>query len=468
MKKDAFPFQYFTPSRAQRIQGMFRNLIFSRKRKRGVASRSLDDAQKEPNHSLLSPIHRLPPEILTEIFAILCVTVLISPQEIPDIMSISQVCCLWREIVLSTPLLWSDFEVTSRYYACSSSGKVQEDIEEMSALIDRVRLFLERSRNVPLTLTLSIEVGGAKMQELLSILLESADRWKDLDIRALYFRRPVLELLSRHLSSLQSLALTYNTLNTDPSRHWSLLRLPWGHLTKLEALFVDGPSLAALLRKCPRLKVLKLIGYTYSNTQTTSPITLSCLETLFLRGKGTPLLLGDLSLPNLTTLDFEDHYIGNWINDTHLIVESLQRSSCTIVNLAFGLPPILTRAEEMLAFLRLFPSLQTLSIESDRRDAIEHFIAPILGARSFLFPRLLALTLVARCYKKAQSAFIKQLLSVVLPRGSPELDNQRPGAGIAGLRPLIISIKGPERRPASDKDFANIQRLRDVGLRVSM
>ncbi|KAL0564001.1 hypothetical protein V5O48_018054 [Marasmius crinis-equi] len=521
MNMDNLPFKCLPPSRAQQIQGMFQDTISSRERERAIASRFLNDAEKELKeiqlemgkaerdvsafkdkhvlskecmetfHSPLPPIHGLPPEVLTKIFAIHCVNVPISTRVIPDIISISQVCRLWREIVLSTPSLWSDFEVTGSYYPRSSSGEIQEDMVEMFALIRKVRLFMERSKNVPLTLTLSLGVGGAKMQELLSILVESAERWKSLDIRSVDFHHPVLEPLSCRLSSLQSLtlschrrwrsagplpitlfehceALTSVELDTDPSNHWSLLRLPWRHLTKLETFFIDGSSLASLLQECPRLKVLKLIGYKYSNTQTISPIALSHLETLSAYGRSTPLLLGDLFLPNLTTLDFEDYGIENWIDDTHLIVEFLQRSSCTVLNLTFMLSPESIRVEETLAFLRLFPSLRTLSVESGSPIVIENFIAPFLEALSSLFPRLIALTLVADCDKESHSAFIEQLLSVVLPRDSPESDTQRPGAGIAGLRPLIISIKGPDRQPASGEDFTNIQHLRDVGLRVCM
>ncbi|KAL0569043.1 hypothetical protein V5O48_012928 [Marasmius crinis-equi] len=492
------------------MQGMFRNLVSSRKRERRIASRSLDDAQKEPEetwveigraemdrstiednrvlffesietfHSLLSPIHGLPTEILTAIFAIHCVSVSTSTRGIPDIISISQVCRLWREIILSTPLLWSDFEVTSPR---PTSWEIDEDIQGMSALIRKVRLFLERSRNVPLTLTLSLRAWG--MQELLSTLVESAERWKSLDIGSVDFHHPVLQPLSRRLSSLQSLALNCNhwwssdgpfpitlfehcealtsvELHTDPSKHWSLLRLPWGQLTKLETLLMDGPSLAPLLQECPRLKVLKLVGYKYSNTQTTSPITLPHLETLYVRGRSLPSLLGDLCLPNLTTLDFEDYSIENWIVDTHLLVEFLQRSSCTIVNLAFALPTQSTRVEKTLAFMRLFPSLQTLSIGSESCPVIENFIAPIQGALSSLFPRLLALTVVPDCDSESHSASIEQLLGVVLPRDGPESDNQRPGSAIAGIRPLIISIKAPKRQPGSKEDIAHprAQRVR--------
>ncbi|KDQ65170.1 hypothetical protein JAAARDRAFT_84583, partial [Jaapia argillacea MUCL 33604] len=51
--------------------------------------------------SLLSPIRRLPPEILSKIF-LMCLD---EVEEI-QVLWLTEVCFHWREVALSTPTLW--------------------------------------------------------------------------------------------------------------------------------------------------------------------------------------------------------------------------------------------------------------------------------------------------------------------------------------------------------------------------
>ncbi|KAF9256303.1 hypothetical protein L218DRAFT_881930, partial [Marasmius fiardii PR-910] len=58
--------------------------------------------------SLLSPIYRMPTEILTHIFSFCCDENVISPgYGPPAVMTLSAVCESWREVALTTPRLWS-------------------------------------------------------------------------------------------------------------------------------------------------------------------------------------------------------------------------------------------------------------------------------------------------------------------------------------------------------------------------
>ncbi|KAF9266661.1 hypothetical protein L218DRAFT_857509, partial [Marasmius fiardii PR-910] len=57
--------------------------------------------------SLLSPIRRMPPEILTHIFSFCCETNTIEPENPPTAISLSKVCGRWRQLVLASPRLWS-------------------------------------------------------------------------------------------------------------------------------------------------------------------------------------------------------------------------------------------------------------------------------------------------------------------------------------------------------------------------
>ncbi|THU81797.1 hypothetical protein K435DRAFT_692804, partial [Dendrothele bispora CBS 962.96] len=101
--------------------------------------------------SLLSPIRRLPPEILTLVFLCLCRDQIIGYDTVDfDIVlpafELSRVCASWREVALNTPAIWSNvlFDLREEF-------STQQKINLSESFI---RLCLERSAQVPLNLTL--------------------------------------------------------------------------------------------------------------------------------------------------------------------------------------------------------------------------------------------------------------------------------------------------------------------------
>jgi hypothetical protein len=98
--------------------------------------------------SFLSPIHRLPSEVLCNIFDLCCEwTHLSYSSRKPRVIELSEVCGRWRDIILSTPSLWATLDL-------DLFTDTKEPISEASAtkLTEMVRMFTERSRNTPLTL----------------------------------------------------------------------------------------------------------------------------------------------------------------------------------------------------------------------------------------------------------------------------------------------------------------------------
>ncbi|KAJ7154060.1 hypothetical protein C8R46DRAFT_808430, partial [Mycena filopes] len=100
----------------------------------------LEDCQ-----SLLTPIRRLPSEILVEIFQLCWIlqramtTLAHGP-----ILTLSQVCIRWHSVALGTPSLWNDIVLNGVLWATP----------ECFDLAMRVlRFALERSANHPLDLT---------------------------------------------------------------------------------------------------------------------------------------------------------------------------------------------------------------------------------------------------------------------------------------------------------------------------
>ncbi|KAL0569041.1 hypothetical protein V5O48_012926, partial [Marasmius crinis-equi] len=263
-------------------------------------SQVLADAEKELNdiskayaynsrEALHSPVHRLPPEILTRIFTINRVRARLALAlarriQIPDVFPISQVCRRWRGIILSTPSLWSDFGM---------GGYVLEnkDQQAQAGFARTVRLFLERSKSAPLTLMFTVLKDNRwlredkdEIPEHLSLLVDSAERWKDVSVFIEDFAHPVFRLLSSpssgrtRLSSLHSLHLESHGFHQEIpqpfdvfehceslvsvrldnlSSQWSSFRLPWRQLTRLDVSCINSPTqVTLLLRECPRLRNL--------------------------------------------------------------------------------------------------------------------------------------------------------------------------------------------------------------------
>ncbi|KAL0569045.1 hypothetical protein V5O48_012930 [Marasmius crinis-equi] len=436
------------------------------------------------------PIHRLPLEILTRIFVINCAGVRLMPM--PDVFSISQVCRRWREILLSTALFWSDFRV-------SGTGYDLERKEGQAELAPTVRLFLERSKNHPLTLVFLVlsedfRREEYKIPEHLSLLVESAERWKDVRVYVEDFVHPIFGLLlssssgRTRLSSLQSLGLTGDKYHDIPqpfdifehceslisvrldtlSSQWLSLRLPWKQLTTLHVSHIDSSTqVLLLLRECPRLRSLTLGACDfYSIPPLTSPtiITLSNLESLSMPNcNHVSVLVGHVTLPRLSTLRVQDAKFDPVVpvpEQGGAFVEFLRRSACTITHLAFWLPESESvRVEDIVSFLRLFPFLRTFELEAlypcgpwNAYDNImEIDIGIVLTAlASAALPRLGELRIDARW-----EHVFERLCDAVL-------DDQL----VALLRGLIIWIETLE--PATELDLESLRRLWEVGVRVDM
>ncbi|THU88163.1 hypothetical protein K435DRAFT_730149, partial [Dendrothele bispora CBS 962.96] len=98
----------------------------------------------DERRNLLSPIRKLPIEILGEIFATSCSDNGLSIAAFPEgrisapTLALSHVCFLWRKVILSTPSLWARMSVDF----------VHAEKERARSLVE---LYLTRSRPAPLT-----------------------------------------------------------------------------------------------------------------------------------------------------------------------------------------------------------------------------------------------------------------------------------------------------------------------------
>ncbi|THU78886.1 hypothetical protein K435DRAFT_699142, partial [Dendrothele bispora CBS 962.96] len=103
--------------------------------------------------SLLSPIRRLPPELLSLIF-LLCrgelenrFILYESGTKMPAVV-LTQVCTGWRQVALDTPSIWSN---TSFYLG---PPEYPLDEEHIKSILPLIHLFFGQSSQFPLNLTL--------------------------------------------------------------------------------------------------------------------------------------------------------------------------------------------------------------------------------------------------------------------------------------------------------------------------
>jgi hypothetical protein len=144
---------------------------------------------------LLSPLRRLPPELLSEIFThTLCGHF----STVIELMHLSQICSRWRKVALSMPSLWS------------SLGVAYVDRRDRGRMTEAVSICLSRSGLSMLSFSLSF-TGGTwtpTARQFLEIIVGYSHRWRDLSIGApMSFIDRLFSVLNG-LPSLEWLSLT--------------------------------------------------------------------------------------------------------------------------------------------------------------------------------------------------------------------------------------------------------------------
>jgi hypothetical protein len=117
------------------------------------------------SHSaLLSPIRRLAPELLSEIFRHCLPCPYLSPHSHSVPLLLAQICYLWRQVALSTPALWSSLFLNLDF---ANRG--------MAALVP---IWLSRSGALPISLCVVGECDrGRDINPVLASITPFSDRW---------------------------------------------------------------------------------------------------------------------------------------------------------------------------------------------------------------------------------------------------------------------------------------------------
>ncbi|KAJ7144955.1 hypothetical protein C8R43DRAFT_1108790 [Mycena crocata] len=420
---------------------------------------------------VLSPLRKLPPEILREIF-------LAGAGSEPDVIPVAgQVCRYWRDVVVGTPKLWSRISIGRRRFSYSQRYG------------DVASLFLERSANHPLTVCIRNQVDS----RLVELLTTHAHRWRVLRLSSQnkdFYSS--LGLDACELKSLRKFEITEASTDfTEPENPIVLRRapklrevvlkgslrqwgLPWAQLTRLQydahaaadgvgalrlctqlvECSLDRLKLAMdteppLMRPLRHLRVLRLAVDT--TTHTSSPENI--MKAFFI----------SLTAPDLVSLDV----VGQWYPED--VTKFVSRSACELENLSLGMGYM--KDEKIIAVLESLPLLKTLVLDADigtSRQLQNRAITDKLLRRLILYPDSDGLlpSLTHLELKTTRNFEDQVLLDVIESRWIPWV-TELYGVRVARLTSVDLHLCGR----VETLDPETIEELRDLfaaGLRVSL
>ncbi|KAG7091890.1 hypothetical protein E1B28_008291 [Marasmius oreades] len=426
------------------------------------------------------------PEVWAHIFKLASSPSALYPGVLPRVVKLSMVCGHWREVIYSTPSLWTNITLDVDRWTQSAAT------DGVTRLTYVLQLFLDRSNSAPLNLHLTMRssVPVHPTTKLLDVLSQSMNRWKTvyLNIPPEIFEHPALQLLPQRLSSLQHVGLSdllsdhhVNLFNDCPSL--TSLELSWWHATpyrfqqewlgiktldiNILSLQTVGPAtfISSFLKVCPNLENLSFFwGSSRSDLESLEVVVSRFnLKSLTLNGaRGLFSLFQHLSLPDLSTMNLEI-FDMRW--DLKIFADFLSRSGCSITHLTLRSPFAIFIESIMLvlSFLRLLPSVQELclNVRSRNRVLFVLFLDELFVGQSSLssplLPHLTDLTLILD-----EDSFEEgPLVRAVTSRWHPDLEDATE-VGVACLRSLRLEMMNNKSVPTLEP----LLYLRNAGLKL--
>lgn len=332
--------------------------------------------------SLVSPIRRLPPELLSQIFTWYSIdgNRLYMLPDIPG-RTLGSVCSHWRSVTLATQQIWSAIHIDLGLKPL----KLAATKEALSAIISR-------SGTAPLTIQLykGAFVGWEVARELISILGTAAHRWKKLSVShgvslvglggfLAPFRTQFSVLSSFDVWSpvtVGSLAVPFTIFEAVPTLRSADLhrfssqdiRIPYAALESLTIAFQSLQRLHDFLSASTSLKKLtaNLSSYPADPPLENLVPSLANIEALALR-QGTRDSMGEifnsLTLPLLTNLrlyNFKGHAGPDHLWPTAAFNSLKIRSRFSLTVLA--LENVTMDTNTLLSLFQVLPNLTSLTI----------------------------------------------------------------------------------------------------------
>ncbi|KAJ7755561.1 hypothetical protein B0H16DRAFT_1458635 [Mycena metata] len=342
----------------------------------------------DPHLALISPIRRLPHDVVAEIFAA-CLppdrNAVIQGTESP--LLLCHICQAWRTLALSTPRLWASLHIVG-----------PPTPPKLHQINEAVAWWLAKSGGLPLSISI-VQSSWASWDTDFSILVQTlvqyASRWQRIRFRlnAYHSLQPLAALRPIDVPFLETVVFdgfppsgaenSTAFLGTNSLRGLSLIRatnsfpvqtIPWDSLRRLflspaAACHTVAEGLE-LLRRCPNLESCALAFMPDSNDSPSpvgsavapaSPCRMPNLRQLSVfdrqRPGGTAGFFGLLELPNLRGLEYATY------SAEALPILPLLNSPQHIQR--FGLSIHGLTSETLIACIRLLPALRVLFLCAD-------------------------------------------------------------------------------------------------------
>ncbi|KAJ7596482.1 hypothetical protein C8J56DRAFT_1158560 [Mycena floridula] len=431
--------------------------------------------QVDGYHSLFSPIRKLPPEILRQIFVQRAGNRFGSLViDIPG-LRIAQVCSHWRNVALDTKSLWSIIRL---------EGFGSDMFMRWSPII---RLVLERS--VPHALSLSIhDLSIWDDRDILKLFAAQSHRWGHFKVGEPVSLKTLAKAfagIKGQLPVLRSLSLPYtdgaiagswlDLFKDAPildmvnlNKYGGDAPLPWAQLQTVKMYYSMSPM--DLLSRCPQLINLHLINPTaamkmeQNDLYLTSNIRRLTIEVDDDNAKYGLPFLSQLTLPSLVLLSLigNRHFpVDQVFLPTHF--ESLiSRSQCTITALSWTNIPI--QFSQWITLLLSLPSLQELTV-TENNISVGYGIGVYVVTDAFLdhlsstniLPVLQHLSLTHEYqYHGSCSVTISQLVRTLQSRW---MEND-------GVSLKSFKLDLPSNLLGDEELIGPLQTLRDSGMNV--
>ncbi|KAF8893129.1 hypothetical protein BD779DRAFT_1145061 [Infundibulicybe gibba] len=320
-------------------------------------------------------ISRIPPEILSEIFAC-CLPVSQIIQK-----RLSSVCRLWRTVALATPALWASLDIT-----CNT--------DVLRPPLPIIHIYLQRSGTHPLSIILraakDVHSNGPHLLTVLAALTAARQRWRNVFIVLASMTQDILDLIILGDAPLLQ-SIRCNVINFRPrlpiplrtlldcprleSFQWRCFRspllLPLGdtQLTSLSLRTTLSISeCVTLLRLSPRLSLASFDGLNSSNHSTAPRLIHPALCILTAKGCF-PAFLDALALPGLLdlTLITAAPPATEW--DISLSA-FLACSKPTLRQLTLSINHTLDHEPTLVHILSLIPHLRSFSLSDGRPNSV--------------------------------------------------------------------------------------------------
>ncbi|KZP24626.1 hypothetical protein FIBSPDRAFT_951029 [Athelia psychrophila] len=374
------------------------------------ALQKYDDAHM----ALLSPIRRVPLEILAEVFSYF----------LPDDddattgarrnrMLPSHICQRWRNLSLSTPSFWA--------HVC-----VIADEADMSRQLECAKCWLARSGNCPLTVELSmtrqyVQRSGPQWKPLLDIFLPFCRRWRHASILLNKASIGDLSAIRNDLPMLESLAIRYLTSDSPfefaPKLHTLWTRaseiltnanaLPWNQLTALNVTVDSVQQFLTVIQKLPNV-VSHMVRIFSRSTRVEEPfeyppIRLEHLESLYMIVGPNFYITGFhecLDLPALKHYSYtEEEFDTRWSLPSFLSL--ISRPSCVLQSIRINVASAVGQ-DNLALLLAQTPDLESLKFNCYlSMGIISNMVLDLLLVSSSSTSRLVPnLTIIYLAYDK--------------------------------------------------------------------